>query len=175
MNSQKKEKIIIVGLDNAGKSTILLTLKRRTNLPFIAELEPTKGIVTEQFETPECVYHCWDFGGQASFRESYLKKPEVFAETDKLIYVIDIQDDARFEQSLNYLGEILDLMKQMGEKSKFSIFLHKFDPELLESDEYKQRSKELRKKLRNISKEYDIPINVYHTTIYTVFQRIQVM
>ncbi|HUX99317.1 MAG TPA: ADP-ribosylation factor-like protein [Candidatus Deferrimicrobium sp.] len=175
MSAEKRIKMAIVGLDNAGKSTILLTLQRQAGLQDFTKLQPTKGLQTEQFTTDDNVYNVWDFGGQSKYRESYLQKPEYFAETDKVIFVIDIQDKERFEVALKYLEEILEIMKKNGIKCEYSIFLHKFDPELLESEEYQERSQNLRKKLRQLFKNYQFQVKVFHTSIYTIFQRIQVM
>lgn len=175
MSDLIEEKLIIVGLDNAGKSTIILTMKQKARLRNIIELEPTKGIATETIETIEGKVHVWDFGGQEKYRESYLSKPEFFESTDKMIFVIDIQDESRFERALQYLEQILKLMKGFATPTKHIIFLHKFDPDLLETQEYQERSKKLRKKLRILFEEYDYSFDVYHTSIYTVFQRIKVM
>ena len=169
------KKIIIIGLDNAGKSTILLTLKREAGLHEFANLQPTKGLQTEQFESSGLQYHIWDFGGQEKFRQMYLNKPDYFYETDSVIFVIDVQEETRFEAALGYLEEILKLMKEANEKSEFSVYFHKFDPELLDEEKYQERSKNLRKKLRQLFKQYSFEVKVYHTSIYTVFQRIQVM
>jgi small GTP-binding protein len=167
--------MVFVGLDNAGKSTILLTLQRQAGLQSYAKLQPTKGLQTEQFTTQDAIYNVWDFGGQSKYRESYLEKPEYFAETDKVIFVIDIQDENRYELALKYLEEILAILKKDEAKCEYTIFLHKFDPELLESIEYQERSQNLRKRLRQLFKDYQLPLKVFHTSIYTIFQRIQVM
>jgi len=175
MDAKPKKKMVILGLDNAGKSTILLTLKQQTGVQSFANLKPTKGINTENFESQEASYYVWDFGGQEIYRQGYLKNPDQFKGTDVLIYVIDIQDATRYEKALQFLEEILEIMKNLGQKSEYSVFLHKFDPELLETEPYQKRSAELRTKLRALFRKYAFPLKVYHTSIYTVFQRIQVL
>ncbi len=174
MDSDKK-KMIIVGLDNAGKSTILLTMKRQLGPHNFQELQPTKGLQTEEFETDEMVYHVFDFGGQKNYREKYLERPIYFASTDILIFVIDIQDDKRFDLALKYLDDILALINDLGEKPDCSIFFHKFDPEISDLEEYQKRSRNLRQKIRQIFKKYSFSLKIYHTSIYTVFEKIQVM
>ena len=175
MEAKPKKKMVILGLDNAGKSTILLTLKQQTGIQRFANLKPTAGISTENFESQDATYYVWDFGGQEAYRQKYFTKPENFKGTDMLIYVIDIQDAARYEKALQYLEKVLDTLQSLTQKSECSVFLHKFDPEILESEDYKKRSTELRTKLRALFKKYPFPLKVFHTSIYTVFQRIQVM
>ncbi|MHA1264889.1 MAG: ADP-ribosylation factor-like protein [Candidatus Helarchaeota archaeon] len=174
MNTRKK-KMIILGLDNAGKSTIVLTLKKQLKLKDIAKLQPTKGVITEQFEGEDALYQVWDFGGQENYRNSYLQRPEYFAATDICIFVIDIQDQPRYAQALNYLKRILEIMKQLGEYCEFSIFLHKFDPELQDTEEYDIRSREVIKKIRELFINYNFPLKIYHTSIYFYFQRIRII
>ena len=175
MSSAEKKKMVIIGLDNAGKSTIIMTMKRQLGPHNLKDLQPTKGLQTEDFETEDTTYHVWDFGGQKSYRDKYLQKPTYFESTDILIFVMDIQDNKRYELALDYMVDILKILKDLGEKCEWSIFFHKFDPEILESGTHQKRSRELRKKIREIFKEYLSPVKVFHTSIYTVFQRIQVM
>ena len=92
-----------------------------------------------------------------------------------MLFVIDIQDNKRYELALEYMVNILKILKDLGEETDWSVFFHKFDPEILESGAYQKNSRELRKKIREIFKEYSTSVKVFHTSIYTVFQRIQVM
>ena len=167
--------MVILGLDNAGKSTILLTLKQQIGVQRLAEIKPTKGIETENFESADATYYVWDFSGQEMYRQDHLNKAEHFKGTDVLIYVIDIQDAARYENALQFLEKILEIMQKLAQKCEYSVFFHKFDPDLMQSEEYNKRSTELRTKLRALFKKYSFPLKVFHTSIYTVFQRVQVM
>ncbi|MHA1131686.1 MAG: ADP-ribosylation factor-like protein [Candidatus Helarchaeota archaeon] len=175
MSGSRKKKLVIVGLDNAGKSTIILTMKRQLGPHNLIDLQPTKGLSTESFETDDITYHVFDFGGQEAYRNRYLEKPYYFESTDNLVYVIDIQDAERFELSLKYLEEIIKILHKLAEKPDCSVFFHKFDPELADSEKMQERSRELRKKIRMIFNNYRLNTKVYHTSIYTVFERVQVM
>jgi len=47
----------------------------------------------------------WDFGGQIDHREEYLKEPEkYFFGINLVIYVIDIQDTERYDESIEYFN-----------------------------------------------------------------------
>jgi GTPase SAR1 family protein len=175
MNPVRKQKMIIVGLDNAGKSTIILTMKRQLGPHNLKDLQATKGLQTENFETEDMTYHVWDFGGQEIYRERYLTRPDYFESTDILIFVIDVQDSKRFELAFKYLTDILEIIKDNTDKPDCSVFLHKFDPEIADSGEMQKTSRDLRKKIRDIFNNYALTPKVYHTSIYTVFERVQVM
>ena len=51
MNVKKSEsKVLIMGLDNSGKTSILIALKKNTNLMSYMMIKPTRGIETTDFE-----------------------------------------------------------------------------------------------------------------------------
>ena len=64
--TQKKcHRLLFVGLDNAGKTTILNAL---TNTP-VTQISPTQGFNLKTVERPEYQLKCWDLGGQESIRQ----------------------------------------------------------------------------------------------------------
>ena len=101
---QKKNKEIkglILGLDNAGKTSILNSFKGITtrNLP------PNKGFNFQKFNYKNISFILWDLGGQKSIRkfwEDYYQK-----ENDCIIYVIDSSDQERLEETGKELYNIL--------------------------------------------------------------------
>ncbi|MFX0140845.1 MAG: ADP-ribosylation factor-like protein, partial [Candidatus Hodarchaeota archaeon] len=125
------KKMIIIGLDNAGKTTILKTLKQELTPELFANMKPTTGVNIEQFTSTDGMkFMVWDFGGQMAFREEYFRRKDYyFSKIDKLIYVIDIQDPDRYEESIVYLLNIVGVVKLLKPIPNFIIFLHKFDPE----------------------------------------------
>ena len=74
---------------------------------------------------------------------------------------------------LEYLGKILTLLKKYKISIDFSIFLHKYDPDL-ELKDSKFDESVISGLIRNIKKL--IPFNfvhqIYKTSIYTVFQKL---
>ena len=53
MNQPKPCKILIMGLDNSGKTSILLSLRKDTNLLSYCALKPTLGIDIKKFDTED--------------------------------------------------------------------------------------------------------------------------
>ena len=122
-------KILFTGLDNAGKTSTILALQREFSK--IANIEPTKGAQRRMFEFLGKTISEWDLGGQQTYRIAYLKNPtKYFAETEVLIYVIDIRNIARIQESLSYLSDVIEEFKKLEIEPPIFIFFHKYDPAL---------------------------------------------
>ncbi|EFC49396.1 ARF/SAR family small GTPase [Naegleria gruberi] len=118
---ERQMRVLILGLDNAGKTTIVKKLK---NQP-LDEISPTLGfnIDTIYYEkdaskdvaqTPTnntFKVNFWDIGGQKSIR-SYWRN--YFENTDGLIWVIDSADTDRLEDCKRELNLLLGEEKLAG-------------------------------------------------------------
>lgn len=103
-SASKDQKILIMGLNNSGKSTILLSLKGDTNLGSFTSIKATKGINISEIKNDKKILHIWDFGGQEEYRIGYLKNLKRYStQATQLVYVIDIQDTRRYNKTLRYL------------------------------------------------------------------------
>ncbi len=167
------KKIVIMGLDNSGKTSIVLCLKGVKNLSSFSDLNPTRGFEINNFHTLGSEFNIWDFGGQKKFREDYFKNFKNHIKgTTKLIYVIDIQDRERYDISLEYLAKIVMLLKKIKTKLDFSLFLHKFDPdiEIINKNLKAEVIQSLTKQINDIIPP-DFPYQMFKTSIYTIFQK----
>ena len=97
---KEKSKILIMGLDNAGKTSIILSLQCDTNILSYFKLKPTRGIKRINFEDFSKHYHIWDFGGQEQFRNEYLD--------DLKEYLIDSK---KLTKCFHYLLSNLDQLR----------------------------------------------------------------
>ena len=125
-------KIVVSGLDNAGKTSILTALDKKYDFhKDIVSLTPTIRVEYHKTEFLGQKVVFWDCGGQEQYRELYQQKQDIYFDgTDLLLYIIDIQDKERFEISLEYLDMILQhfILNEMD--VPLIISFHKFDPEL---------------------------------------------
>ena len=64
MVGNKEVRILMLGLDAAGKTTILYKLK----LNEVVNTIPTIGFNVETFEYKNIEFNCWDIGGQFKLR-----------------------------------------------------------------------------------------------------------
>ena len=85
-------RILLLGLDNAGKTTILKTLASED----ISTITPTQGFNIKSVQSEGFKLNVWDIGGQRKIRPYWRN---YFDNTDILIYVIDSADTKRFEET----------------------------------------------------------------------------
>ena len=127
-------KIIMVGIDNAGKTSLSIALKHRGALSLLFQklyaLTPTRGLLRSKIEVFGMDIHMHELGGQSIYREDYLNNPQqYFIGTDVIIFVIDVQAKDRFEESFEYLKQITNVTNALKLKVPWKIFFHKSDPD----------------------------------------------
>lgn len=91
---------ISVGLDAAGKTTILYKLK----LGEIVTTIPTIGFNVETVEYKNICFTVWDVGGQDKIRPLWR---HYFQNTQGLIFVVDSNDRERVQESADELQKML--------------------------------------------------------------------
>lgn len=89
---KKNTKIVFLGLDNAGKSTLLTLLSTGR----ITQLNPTKHSQTESVKINNVNIKAFDLGGHQAMRKIWR---EHFIDIQGIIYVVDSADKNRFEES----------------------------------------------------------------------------
>jgi len=93
-------RILMVGLDAAGKTTILYKLK----LGEIVTTIPTIGFNVETVEYKNISFTVWDVGGQDKIRPLWR---HYFQNTDGLIFVVDSNDRERIAEARDELNRML--------------------------------------------------------------------
>ncbi|XP_062034230.1 ADP-ribosylation factor-like protein 14 [Lepus europaeus] len=97
----KQAQILLLGLDSAGKSTLLYKLKLDKDIATI----PTIGFNVEMLELEKSLsLTVWDVGGQEKMRTVWSYYCE---NTDGLVYVVDSSDKQRLEKSRKEFEHIL--------------------------------------------------------------------
>ena len=98
--SRSNFKIIILGIQNAGKTTILY----RLSLGQLVQTTPTIGSNVEEISYNNVKLQAWDLGGQESSRSMWYA---YYTGTDAIIYVIDTHD-TNYEESKNQFYKLLE-------------------------------------------------------------------
>ncbi|ERN00487.1 hypothetical protein AMTRI_Chr05g56710 [Amborella trichopoda] len=97
---EKEMRILMVGLDNSGKTTIVM----RINGEDTSSISPTLGFNIKTIEYDRYVLNIWDVGGQKTIR-SYWRN--YFEQTDGLVWVVDSSDFRRLDDCRLELHNLL--------------------------------------------------------------------
>ena len=62
---------------------------------------------------------------------------QYFVGTDIIVYVVDVQAEDRYEESFEYLKQIINVTKELKLDVPWKIFFHKSDPEFEISQQQK--------------------------------------
>jgi ADP-ribosylation factor 1/2 len=100
MFSKMEARLLMVGLDAAGKTTILYKLK----LGEIVTTIPTIGFNVETVEYKNLKFTMWDVGGQDKLRPLWR---HYFQNTNGVIFVVDSNDRDRVGQARDELQKML--------------------------------------------------------------------
>lgn len=99
--------VLILGIDKAGKTTLLEKLKSlHSNLEGLPpdRIVPTVGLNIGRIEVANTKLVFWDLGGQPGLRSIWEK---YYEEAHAVIYVIDAACPSRFEDSKSALEKVL--------------------------------------------------------------------
>ena len=92
--------MLMLGLDNSGKTSILYRLK----LGQPKRTVPTIGFNVETLEYKNIAFTVWDVGGQEKLRALWR---HYFASTQALIFVVDSSDRARLPEAAEELHRLI--------------------------------------------------------------------
>ncbi|KAF9268393.1 ARF/SAR superfamily [Marasmius fiardii PR-910] len=97
---EKEMRILFLGLDNAGKTTIL----KKLNGEDILSVSPTLGFNIKTFVHGKYTLNIWDVGGQRTLRPYWRN---YFEQTDALVWVVDSGDRMRMKDCREELHSLL--------------------------------------------------------------------
>ncbi|XP_037534928.1 ADP-ribosylation factor 1-like [Nematolebias whitei] len=99
--SKTPVRILMVGLDAAGKTTLLYRLK----LAEVVTTIPTIGFNVETVEYKNISFTVWDVGGQTIIRPLWR---HYYTNTQGLIFVVDSNDPERIKEAADELRTMLE-------------------------------------------------------------------
>ncbi len=99
--SPKEYRVLVLGLDNAGKTSVLYRLQ----IGSVVATVPTVGFNLETLVYKNLTFQVWDLGGQTGIRPFWRC---YFSGTDAIIYVVDSTDKERMGVAKHELFALLD-------------------------------------------------------------------
>ncbi|KAH7105268.1 GTP-binding protein [Auriculariales sp. MPI-PUGE-AT-0066] len=115
---QKEMRLLFLGLDNAGKTTIL----KKLNGEDISTISPTLGFNIKTFVHNNYTLNVWDVGGQRTLRPYWRN---YFEQTDAIVWVVDSSDRLRLDDCRTELHSLLQEDRLAG--ASLLVFVNKQD------------------------------------------------
>ena len=117
-NNDKEAKLLVLGLDNAGKTTLLKQLSQDDP----QGTEPTLGFNVKTLLSEGYKLNVWDIGGQKKIREYWVN---YYDNVDGVIFVIDSSDEERVKECKETFNHLISEPKL--KKVPFLVFANKQD------------------------------------------------
>ncbi|HUX98505.1 MAG TPA: ADP-ribosylation factor-like protein [Candidatus Deferrimicrobium sp.] len=165
------QKVVVAGLDNAGKSALLKVIKKEAG--DISNLKPTQGMNRESISLKDygLDLYIYELGGQERYRKMYIDHPEKYIlGVDIMVFLVDMQDPDRFQDALNYLQKLMDTIKLLNENPLFILLLHKSDPDLFRKDPlFQEKLDYVTDLLHELFQSYVFEYEIQISSIYSKF------
>ncbi len=159
------QKIAILGLGNAGKTSIVKTILYEFRA--FTTLLPTTGVDRTDIDFFGHKLVIWDFGGQEQYREIYLTRPIMYFQGIKyLYYVVDAQDPSQLQKSIEYFQKILETAHEFSDSLNVFLFFHKVDPEYKGELDFSYIENTFIDAISENLANYKINPVVFHTSIF---------
>ena len=130
LGSKKKDaNVVVLGLDNSGKTTIINHLKPEESKTH--DIVPTVGFNVEKFKTKSLSFTAFDMSGQGRYRNLW---EHYYRECHGIIFVIDSNDKLRMSVAKDELDMLLSHPDIQAKRIPILFFANKMDlPDSLSS------------------------------------------
>ena len=124
-------KILLLGLNSAGKTTLIRHVLEGKEFEELENLPPTDGLKTDEYRYRRLVeIAIFDCGGQRQFLEGYFTEAmerTIFSNARILFWVVDVGDKEKLEESRFWFKKTYESLKEFSPDAKIFILAHKSD------------------------------------------------
>ncbi|MHA1557510.1 MAG: ADP-ribosylation factor-like protein [Candidatus Heimdallarchaeota archaeon] len=124
------QKILFIGIDGAGKTALYQKFFGKKPPAQLLNIPPTRGIAKYKHDFLRSDVEIVDVGGGKKFRQGYIGNKELVANLSAIVYFVDVQNAAKYEEAANFLilwtKSVADQLKNV----KGYILFNKIDPGL---------------------------------------------
>jgi ADP-ribosylation factor 1/2 len=138
-------KILVLGLDNAGKTTLLYKLK----VGEVVSTNPTIGFNVEEIKYKNLNLICWDIGGQKKIRQLWR---HYYYNTDVIIFIVDSNDTS--DDRISTIKEELHGLMNSSELSDAILLVYANKQDLLYAKSTSEIASDL--ELSSINRQWHI-------------------
>ncbi|HME51887.1 MAG TPA: ADP-ribosylation factor-like protein [Candidatus Lokiarchaeia archaeon] len=171
LSTKRNVKIVFAGLDNSGKTSMILGLEKKYSK--MINVQPTKGVNRTQSTILGMTISVWDLGGQQQYRHQYVKDAELYLfDCDLIFYLIDVRDQKRFKESIDYYTQILHVLSKFEQNPPVIVCLHKSEvsSDADAANTLKENIEEIRQSVEAISEEFIVKF--FETSIFEPYSLI---
>ncbi|MBD3193125.1 MAG: hypothetical protein GF308_21000 [Candidatus Heimdallarchaeota archaeon] len=169
------QKIILLGVDGAGKTALYQRYFGKKTSEALKNLPPTRGIAKYEHDFLRSDVQILDLGGSKEYRENYIGNKELVKGLSAIVYIIDVQDASKFQETADFLIKWTRSVVDALEGVAGYVLFHKIDPGM--EGQLKDNLQKIAKIISPIGGIYPGQLIKSITTIYSdssnkVFQRI---
>jgi len=121
-SGNRQVEILVLGLDNSGKTTVLNQLKPPDSQT--SSVVPTVGYNVERFSAANMVFSAYDMSGQSRYRNLWETQ---YKSVTGIIFVVDSSDRLRLAVARDELWMLLDHKDLSNRRIPLLIFANKAD------------------------------------------------
>ncbi|MEA2071058.1 MAG: ADP-ribosylation factor-like protein [Asgard group archaeon] len=169
------QKLILIGIQAAGKTALYQKYFLKRNKHELDSIQPTKGIARYEHDFLRSDVEILDLGGAKKYRKGYIGNKELVKDTKAVIYVIDVENEGSFKETINYLTTWTKSVKKELANANFYILFNKIDPG--KEGTLKGNLEKIARMLAPLEKTLPKPAiktitSIYSYTSLQIFQRI---
>ncbi|MHA1764856.1 MAG: Rab family GTPase [Promethearchaeota archaeon] len=165
ITKKRRIKILFTGLENTGKTSFILTVKRKfSGLPTIL---PSTEPINEPLNFLGTTIMKWDIPGQKDLREAILENSELYLfESDVIYYFIDVMNP-RIEESTEFLSKVMEKILEYESTIPIIFIITKVDEDVAGNIEIKDAIGEIKESHLKIIGDH--PYKFFTTSIFSIY------